>query len=772
MGLFNNKKKQNRNNRKGSYKKATSMAHDNRAALNAMRANEEQASAEYERIRRDVYKMIDQGTGRIEDLWAPPRMKILNDYIELGEETLAVCTVSNWPSELTYGWLNALLEDPELAHVKIDASVHIHPIRKEWALQYLNDKKMAAESSAMAENIQDERKNKNQRIYKEQARSSEQLYQLLDNNANENLFQVSVVFGIYGKAEFEIDKKTGDKNLIKSSRQDVIEKTNTFRKVLARISGGGFAMKPLLHQQRDGIKSLLPWGYGGLHSFQTMYTSALATSYPFLHGNLQIKDGILYGVNPRTHSPYFFNSFDTDWVNAYNVVVIGNTGSGKSATLKTLLGRYALRGTQIFIIDPAINTKGEYVNLANSLDGTVIDFGGNDDLYLNPFELLVPTGWDYTKETDQNLSAEIYKNKRDYLVGLFDIMKNIYIQENGQMPELENYKNLLEVMIDRTYVYKNISTRMGKWDWNQWTEDRLPTINDFAEVLRTYIDIINAYKNRDQVIGWLAANTNNKGLTSRDTFSRIMYIYAMSVQQKLQPSVFQEKELKVIEFIYNFISEYIVNKDKENYSEKASLFAGTKKADMNNQCIVLRFTSKNESIKQLATYLSFELIYNRINQSNNNSNNGYKNYIVAMDECWKLLSSNYARNYVIKISREGRKLNTGLWVISQKYEDFTGDNSVLFSQAPTKIIMGLSGDEVDILRDELDLSSSLCQLINTDKTAVTPGTGLLCVNGKKKKINAGFYCIMSELERRISDTSDATRKPLTKKEIIDIASQR
>ena len=98
------------------------------AALNAIRQDQAEEDQQDAIVRSNVYKMIDQGTGTIVDLWAPPRMKILSDYIELGDEALTICTVSNWPTQLQYGWLNRLLEDPSLADVKIDVSMHIHPL--------------------------------------------------------------------------------------------------------------------------------------------------------------------------------------------------------------------------------------------------------------------------------------------------------------------------------------------------------------------------------------------------------------------------------------------------------------------------------------------------------------------------------------------------------------------------------------------------------------------------------------------------------------------
>ena len=730
-------------------------------ALRAMQDDNSAEDAEARRIRGDIYKMLDQGTASITDLWAPPRMKILYDNIEMGDEALAVYTISNWPTELQYGWFNSLIDDDSLSDIKMDVSMHIHPIRKEFATTYLQDKFAAAASDAAAEQERGKVKQANQEIYQRQQDTAQLMMNML-KNGNENMFQVSLVIGIYGQNKWAYDDD-GNEYLEKDAHQDLVEKTNRFKKVLAKNSQGGFGLKPLLHQQRDGIKSLMPMGYGGLHAFQNFYTSALATSYPFTQGNMQVENGILFGLQLPSSQPVFFNPFDRKWLHSYNGLVVGSMGSGKSAYAKTLLGRLALQGTQLFIIDPANNAGGEYTNLATSLDGTIIDFGGKDGIYLNPFELSIPSTWHKGNATDSRQASSIFKAKKEYLSNLIDIMADQFMEGSDAAsvfgPARAKIPFVLDAMLNAVYVTSGISIGGKRFTYDQWTPKKMPTLTDFYNFVSEYDKNLGLYQTRDQIMAWGQQNLRDGTLINKSSKAdKIMFAYYNYIIRS-NNEVWKKEEHDSVHLLRNILEPFMAGEDGEEMSPKAALFHGERKADLSNQCIVFRFGGKdnNEQIKELAIFMCFELINQRVTAVTTNS--VYKNKLVVLDEAWKLIKTKSARAYVEKFCREGRKANTGIWLISQSYMDFQGENAVFADLAEMQIILSVPENEVSLLIEDLGLSSSIADMINSDKSKHTPGTGVFAIKGRiKKKIP--IYNYMSPLETQIADTADATKPPM------------
>lgn len=1317
-------------------------------ALRAMQEDNSAEDAEARRIRGDIYKMLDQGTASITDLWAPPRMKILYDNIEMGEESLAVYTISNWPTELQYGWFNNLIDDDSLSDIKMDVSMHIHPIRKEFATTYLQDKFAAAASDAAAEQERGKVKQANQEIYQRQQDTAQLMMNML-KNGNENMFQVSLVIGIYGQNKWAVDED-GNEYLEKDAHQDLVEKTNRFKKVLSKNSQGGFGLKPLLHQQRDGIKSLMPMGYGGLHAFQNFYTSALATAYPFTQGNMQVDNGVLFGLQLPSSQPVFFNPFDRKWLHSYNLLCIGAMGSGKqlqltstvnrviltktdenviknsekckiadlrvndniingdgtpckvtniynqgtrsdnyrfmfedgreivsgaehlwdvvvqthggrkkdvvmsskemyeklrphrkgtcyqyhirnngvinysekdlpldpwfvgfmigdgclagkqcdfstgdaeivdrirtlfepygyriykqmpdnpadytwcirfngankaddsfnlkqrlkdidllghtsytkripvdylqssieqrrellaglmdsdgtahngrysystvndglkddfmeltrslgytttlridnrpwkytqsdvaysigilthddicwlerkrkdkqdflnsrskrdtcarkdpkvyddaedisslplspwlvgfmlargkcqkskrsrprtgdtvidrktyvslsddeimtfsdhmpdslslveaksfketgdgrkqyiigipgvrlgrnivssddafcdaieeaglfdkgvnrsisdrylhasvevreqllsgliaargyegggsngtdtqinvaepvghsvielveelgyaytssvtkvrggknrmeisikcerdgyrrmdiesqmvaitdivpddtpremaciavdspdktflvddfirthnSAYAKTLLGRLALQGTQLFIIDPANNAGGEYTNLATSLDGTIIDFGGKDGIYLNPFELSVPSTWHKGSATDSRQASSIFKAKKEYLGNLIDIMADQFMEGSDAAyvfgAARAKIPFVLDALLNAVYITHGISIGGKRFKFDQWVQtDKMPTLTDFYNLVSEYDKNLGLYQTRDQIMAWGQQNLRDGTLINKSSKTdKIMFAYYNYIIRS-NNEVWKKEEHEAVHLLRNILEPFMAGEEGEEMSPKAALFHGERRADLTNQCVVFRFGGKdsNEQIKELAIFMCFELINQRVTAVTTNT--VYKNKIVVMDEAWKLIKTKSARSYVEKFCREGRKANTGIWLLSQSYMDFQGDNAVFADLSEMQIILSVPENEVSLLIEDLGLSSSIADMINSDKSKHTPGTGVLAIKGRiKKKIP--IYNYMSPLEAQIADTADATKPPM------------
>ena len=143
----------------------------------------------------------------------------------------------------------------------------------------------------------------------------------------------------------------------------------------------------LLLRQKEGFLSSLP---SGSNCFGTQYervlpASSVANLYPLNYSGKTDEHGFYLGRDKYgTNILVDFDKRTADKTNS-NVLILGNSGQGKSYLLKLLLCNLRESGKSVICLDP----EHEYEDLCNNLGGTYIDMMSGEFM-INPLE---PKSW-------------------------------------------------------------------------------------------------------------------------------------------------------------------------------------------------------------------------------------------------------------------------------------------------------------------------------------------------------------------------------------------
>lgn len=153
-------------------------------------------------------------------------------------------------------------------------------------------------------------------------------------------------------------------------------------------------------RQKEGFLSVLPVGANqfGAQYERVLPASSVANMYPFNfsgktdpHGSYIGRDK--YGTNILVD----FDRRAEDKTTS-NILILGNSGQGKSYLLKLILTNIRESGKRIICLDP----ESEYEDLCASLDGCYIDFMSGEYI-INPLE---PKVWNDTSDAGNGFSEE------------------------------------------------------------------------------------------------------------------------------------------------------------------------------------------------------------------------------------------------------------------------------------------------------------------------------------------------------------------------------
>ena len=231
-------------------------------------------------------------------------------------------------------------------------------------------------------------------------------------------------------------------------------------------------------RQKEGFLSVIPTGYNqfGAQYERVLPASSVANLYPFNFSGKTDPQGLYIGRDKYgTNILVDFDRRAEDKTTS-NVLILGNSGQGKSYLLKLILTNIRESGKAIICLDP----ESEYEELCNALGGCYIDFMSGE-YTINPLE---PKAWTDSVEDIDATTPEAFK-KVTRLSQHIAFLKDFF----------RAYKDFSDAHIDTIEIM--LSKLYGKWGITERTNFRRMRSEDYP-ILSDLYDLIEAeYKSYD-----------------------------------------------------------------------------------------------------------------------------------------------------------------------------------------------------------------------------------------------------------------------------------
>ena len=153
-------------------------------------------------------------------------------------------------------------------------------------------------------------------------------------------------------------------------------------------------------RQKEGFLSVLPVGANmfGAQYERVLPASSVANMYPFNFSGKTDPRGLYIGKDKFGSNILVDFDRRAEDKTTSNILILGNSGQGKSYLLKLILTNIRESGKRIICLDP----ESEYEDLCDALGGCYIDFMSGEYI-INPLE---PKVWNDTSDAGNGFSGE------------------------------------------------------------------------------------------------------------------------------------------------------------------------------------------------------------------------------------------------------------------------------------------------------------------------------------------------------------------------------
>ena len=244
-----------------------------------------------------------------------------------------------------------------------------------------------------------------------------------------------------------------------------------YKRVARRaLQTGNFKTTLLSGLQTNGFDSACVSPETKLTNYENgINSSSLAAVFPFVRNSVMDENGFMLGENMENRSPLFLNIWKRGslYQNS-NAMVIGQSGSGKSFFLKSLILNEWSNNTRIILADP----EAEYLALVRNLKGENIDVGSAQSGKINPFHI-------YNILTEDGTVADPKTTFNTHLKVLESFFKIVLEGAPSDIIELVNNLAI------ETYKRKGIT---DKTDCTNLPAEKFPLFKDLLDTLYLYRD--------------------------------------------------------------------------------------------------------------------------------------------------------------------------------------------------------------------------------------------------------------------------------------------
>ncbi len=254
---------------------------------------------------------------------------------------------------------------------------------------------------------------------------------------------------------------------LKAKDMDALKELQS--EIAMELTRSKMSVDRLMLRQKEGFLSVLPVGYNqfGAQYERVLPASSVANFYPFNFSGKTDPHGLYIGRDKYgTNILVDFDRRAEDKTTS-NILILGNSGQGKSYLLKLLLTNLRESGKRIICLDP----ESEYRELCSDLGGCYIDFMSGE-YTINPLE---PKVWaDGVEDIDATTPDAFKKVTRlsQHIAFLKDFFRSYKDFSDAQI-------DTIEILLSKLYARFGIT---DSTDYSRLSASDYPIMEDFYKL--------------------------------------------------------------------------------------------------------------------------------------------------------------------------------------------------------------------------------------------------------------------------------------------------